>query len=430
MEKLKYILQEWFEFQIPQLIDRRFPENLLNTNLILSIVGVRRSGKTYLGYQMIKKLRREIPISNIIYINFEDDRLYPLIGNELSILLDVYRQNFDFKRDCPIYLFLDEVQNIPGWERTVRRIYDLEKKVKIVITGSSSSLLPAKIATSLRGRTLTFELFPFSFVEVLKANKINFDTRNIALSSKRHRIVKQLNAYIEFGGFPQVVLEENKVEILKGYYRAILYRDIIERYNIKNLRLFEDFLKVVTQNASSLFSYGKTYNLLKSMGLRLSKSTIIEYMEYIKSAFFAFEVPIFSYSIKDQLQYPRKIYLIDTGIRNAVVFRFSEDIGKMAENIVFLALKRKGKEIYYWKDSEGHEVDFVIKEGLKVTQLVQVCWEMDKSKTKSRELKAILKSMEEFNLEKGLVITRDYSGEEKIKNKRIEFIPLWQWLLL
>ena len=353
MEKLRYILEEWFEYQIPPLIEREFHHTLLDSNLILSLVGVRRSGKTYLLYQLVNKLKKDIPSSNIIYINFEDDRLYPLTGEELKVLVDVYKQNFSYDSKKPLYLLLDEIQNIPLWENTVRRLYDKSKNLKIIITGSSSRLLSSEISTALRGRTLTYKVFPFSFKEFLKVKNIDFESKNIKYSSRKNNVIKSLREYLEFGGFPQVVLEKNKTEILKEYYRAILYRDIVERYRIKNLRLFENFLKVITQGISSLFSYGKTFNLFKTMGFKISKNTLIEYMRYIESSFFAFEVPIFSYNIKDQLQYPRKIYIIDTGLKNAVSFRFSQDLGKLAENLVFLELKRKDKDIYYWKNNQN-----------------------------------------------------------------------------
>lgn len=429
MEKLHYILQEWFEYQIPPLIERKFPYTLLDSNLILSLVGVRRSGKTYLLYQLVNKLKKDIPSSNIIYINFEDDRLYPLTGQELKVLVDVYKQYFSYDPKKPLYLLLDEVQNIPLWENTVRRLYDKDKNLKIIITGSSSRLLSSEISTALRGRTLTYNIFPFSFKEFLKAKDIDFNSKNIKYSPKRNGVIKGLREYLEFGGFPQVVLEESKAEILKEYYRAILYRDIVERYRIKNLRLFENFLKVVTQNASSLFSYGKILNLFKSMGFKISKNTLIEYMRYIESSFFAFEVPIFSYSMKDQLQYPRKVYIIDTGLRNVVSFRYSRDWGKLAENLVFLELKRKDKEIYYWKNNQNLEVDFLIKEGLKVKDLIQVCWNVEDEATKKREIKSLLKAMDEFKIKKALVITENYDEIKVIDKKEIIFLPLWQWLI-
>jgi len=431
MEKLRYILEEWFEYETPPLIEREFPYSLLSSSMILSLVGVRRSGKTYLLYQLVNILKKDIPSSNIIYLNFEDIRLYPLTGEELKILVDVYKQNFSYNSKKPIYFLLDEIQNIPLWEKTIRSLYDRYKDLRIIITGSSSQLLSSEIATSLRGRTLTYKVFPFSFKEFLKVKNIDFEVKNIKYSPKRNYIIKSLKEYIEFGGFPQVVLEEkNKTEILKEYYLTILYRDIVERYRIKNLRLFENFFKIITQNISSLFSYGKILNLFKSMGFKMSKNTLIEYMRYIESSFFAFEVSIFSFNIKDQLQYPRKIYIIDTGLRNAVSFRASYDFGKLAENLVFLELKRQDLEIYYWKNNQNYEVDFLIREGLKVKELIQVCWKIEDEKTQKREIRSLLKAMDEFKIKEGLIITEEYDDIKEINNKRIVFKPLWQWLIL
>jgi len=162
MDKIRYILQDYFESSLPPLIEREFPYSFLDSNLVISIVGVRRSGKTYLLYQLINKLKKTVPSHNIIYINFEDDRLYPLTGEELKVLLDIYKQNFSYDQQKPLYLLLDEIQNIPLWEATIRRLYDREKNLKIIISGSSSRLLSSEISTALRGRTLTHKVFPFS----------------------------------------------------------------------------------------------------------------------------------------------------------------------------------------------------------------------------------------------------------------------------
>ncbi len=429
MNKLLYIFNEWFAAEIPPFIRRDFTYNILNTRNIVSIVGVRRCGKTYLMYQLIDGLKEKVPHKNLIYINFEDDRLSPLDGSELSSLLNVYLQNFSPDPQHNIYLFLDEVQNVKGWEKTLRRIHDKNPKVSIVISGSSSKLLSSEIATSLRGRTLTFELYPFSFRSFLETKDVSIGYENIEFSPQKDLVIRCLKEYFEYGGFPKVVLEEKeKTKILEEYYRAIFYRDIIERYEIRNIRLFEDFLKTIIQSSSSLFSYGKAVNFLKSVGHRVSKGTLIEYMKYIESAFLAFEVPILSRAVKDQLQYPRKIYSIDTGLKNAVCFRTGEDMGKMAENIVFLELKRRGDSIYYWKDAVGHEVDFIIRKGLKVDKLIQVAWNIDE-KVQKREERALFKAMEMFDLKDGEVLTEDLLSDRKVGDKTIHYMPLWKWLL-
>ncbi len=431
MEKLKYLLQEWFERSLPELIERDFPFEKLKAELILSVAGVRRGGKTFLLYQIARKLRENIPKENIFYINFEDDRLFPIEGWELREILGVIEENFDWDRKHPLFLLLDEIQNIPQWDKTLRRLYDSGYNLRIIVTGSTADLLPERISSALRGRTLTHTVFPFSFREFLRANRVELDER-IDYSPRRHTIIRLFQEYLEYGGFPQVVLTESKElkqDILKEYYKTIFYRDIFEKASSKNLWLFENFLKIVVEHMASLFSYGKVEKFFRSIGVKTSRKTLGEYMKAIESAFFAWEVPIFSYNIQDRLQYPRKIYLVDTGLRNAVTFRFSWDWGRLAENAVFLELKRRGKEVYYWKNPQGYEVDFVIKEGMQVGELIQVCWEQKDEATFAREKRALIKAMEEFSLSEGVVLTKDYSQQEKMDGKRIIFIPVWKWIL-
>jgi len=430
LEKLRYILSEWFESQIPALIPRSIPEGWLNTRLIVTLAGVRRSGKTYLFYQMIKHLRQEYPRENVLYVNFEDDRLYPIEGDEIAELMNVFYQHFRCDRNHPLYLFLDEVQNIPDWEVTVRRYYDREVSLRLFLTGSSSRLLSSEIATTLRGRTLSHVVYPLSFREFLGFR--NFDPGDISglrYSPRKNELLRLFNEYLEFGGFPQVVLEERKADLLREYYRAIFYRDIVERFEVRNVRLFENFLKLVVQNMSDRFSYGKSQKFLRSIGFPVSKNTLIEYMGMAKSAFMCEEVPIFSYSVKDQLRYPRKIYIIDNGIRNTVSFRFSADQGKLLENLVFWELKRRLKEVYYWSGRNGYEVDFVVRSGNQVEALYQVCYDIRTEPTYRREVRALIRAMDEFGLDQATVLTYDDFGSEEVGQKRIELIPVWFWLL-
>jgi len=429
-EKIKYILTDWLMRDLPEYIERDLTADIFEENMILSISGVRRAGKTYSLYQMITELRREIPKENIVFISFEDDRLYPLDGNELKQLLSTYIQNFPHNSSYPIYLFLDEIQNIEGWERTIRNIYDTKRNVKIGITGSNSKLLSSEIASSLRGRCISKTIYTLSFREFLKFKKYQIDTLNhIIYSSKKDEIIGYFNEFLEIGGFPQVVLAKRKTEILMEYYRSIFYRDIVERYEIRNIRLFENFMKLVVQSVGSKFSFGKAQNTLESIGFKVSKNTLIEYMKMMQSVFLIYEVPIFSYTVKDQLQYPRKIYICDNGLRNAVCFRFSEDTGKLLENLVFLSLIRKGIDVYYWQDKNDHEVDFLIKEKNKVTNLIQVCYDATDNKTKKREEIPLLKAMEMFNLDKALILTFDTQDEVKFQGKTIIYKPIWLWLL-
>ena len=203
----------------------------------------------------------------------------------------------------------------------------------------------------------------------------------------------------------------------------------MERFEIRNLSLFENFLKLLIQQNASLFSLGKAENFLKTLGFKLAKSTLAEYLFYTKAAFLLFEISLFSYSTKDRLQYPRKIYIIDTGLVNSITFRYFHNYGRMLENAIFLELLRRGKEIYYWKMRNNYEVDFVVVENLKVKELIQVVWDISNEKTLKREERALLRAMEEFNLDKGLILTKDCSEEKKVKGNEILYKPAWLWML-
>lgn len=430
MEKLRYILAEWFAGSLPPYINRNISQNLFDNRHILSLAGVRRSGKTYVFYQIIDQLRKTIPDTNIIYIDFEDDRLLPIDGSEIRELLNVYKQNFQCEKTFPIYLFLDEVQNIPDWDKSVRRIFNREQNVRIAITGSSSKLLSSEIATALRGRTLSHYVSPLTFPEFLRFKNLEIaNLDNISYSPQKNEVLRLFNEFLEFGSFPQVVLSEKKIQILQEYFRAIFYRDIVERYEIRQIRVFENFIKLVIQSMASRFSFGKINNTLATIGHKVGKATLIDYMAKIESAFLAFQVPIYAYSVKDQLQYPRKVYVIDNGLRNSVTFRFSPDRGRLLENLVFNQIYRRVEnEIYYWADKNGLEVDFVVKQGTAVVKLIQVCESLSDAKTRQREIRALKKAMAEFSLDSSTILTYDESGMETIDNKQINIIPIWLWL--
>jgi len=407
MESLRYLISEWLETKLPFLVEREVEIEEIPKDVVFVITGARRSGKTYFLYEIAKKLRRKISPQNIIYINFEDDRLYPLKGDELRSLPEVYFEYFPPDKNSPVWFLLDEIQNIPNWERSIRTFLD-RRIARVVVTGSSSKLLPGEIATSLRGRALTKVVYPLGFREFLKFKEFKTDIpESLPYSPRKPKILNFFNEY----------------------YRAIFYRDIVDRFHIRNFSLFENFLKLLLQQNASLFSLGKAENFLKSLGFKLAKSTLAEYLFYAKSAFLVFEVPLFSYTAKDRLQYPRKVYAIDTGLVNSITFRHSHNYGKMLENVVFLELLRRGKEIYYWKAKNNYEVDFLIMEGLRVKELIQVVWDISNEKVKRREEKALVKAMEEFNLDKGLILTKDYTEKKEDKGNKISYKPAWLWML-
>jgi|Deesub1362A_J573_1020465.scaffolds.fasta_scaffold00005_385 hypothetical protein len=391
---------------------------------INSIIGPRRAGKTFFIYQNIKQLKKKNK-DKIIYINFEDERLLPIKKQDLDLILEAYYELYPENKGEKLYVFFDEIQAAPHWQYFVRRLHDQEN-IEICITGSSSRLLSKEIATQLRGRTLTYFIFPYSFKEFLKAKGIALE-RHFEYKPILYKIKKLLEEYTEFGGFPEITDKDDllKTKILQEYFDLIFYKDLVERYKIRNFDIVKEIQLYLVNNFSSYFSTNKYYKLLKSQGKKVSKNTLFTYISCIEDINFAFLVPKYG-KLKEQFANPKKVYIIDTGLINAVAFKVSKDIGRLYENIVFIELKRRGKEVYYWKNK--YECDFLVKEREKIKEAIQVCYEITEE-NKEREVNGIVEAMEEFKLKEGLVITGDHEGEETIKDKKIVYKPLWKWLL-
>lgn len=422
----KLVIKEFHESKLPETKERDL-ELPQKTNKIITLSGPRRSGKTYYFYQVIRKLKKKIEQTRIIYINFEDDRLLPLAIKDLDDLVEAYFELYPENKTRKIYCFFDEIQNIDNWELFVRRIYDKEK-VKIFLTGSSSKLLSQEIATSLRGRTLNYQMFPLSFKEFLRFKDIEPD-KDFAYSQVRFKIKKLFQEFTVFGGFPEVVLENEdlKMAVLKNYYDLIIYRDLAERFSIRNTNFLKSLSKYLITNFSAPFSINAYYQNLEKP-LRPAKETVLEYLSYLQEIELIFLLPIFSYSLKAQQVNPKKNYVIDNGLRNAVSFRFSQDFGRLLENLVFIELKRRNEEIYYHK--QKRECDFIITNNLKASEAIQVTQELNKN-NKEREVGGLIEAMREYRIKQGLILVQDLKEktEEKIDGRKIKFIPLWEWLL-
>ena len=393
----------------------------INRKEIIAILGARRSGKTTLLFEIIDYLinNKNIDESNIFFIKADDDRIEK--KDLINTSLDEY-----FKWRNPqkkTYIFIDEIQEIPEWQKTIKRIYDLDhENKKIFISGSNASLIKEELSYLLTGRFAYFELFPFSFKEYLRAKNIIINNEKDVIKQK-HPIRNQLLTYIEYGGFPEIVLEkekERKDELLHFYFESILYRDIVKRKNIRNVAKLDKMIKWYLQNISSYVNYDKLGSICE-----LSTDTIGEYTKYLEDAYLIFVINILAYSLKKQFINPKKIYCVDPGIRRNIGFIFSKDAGKIYENIVYLHLKRKRDNIFYWKDK--NECDFIIQEKTSVKQLIQVSYEIKQSK--DREIKGLLEAMNHFDLNQGTIITQDFEAKENINGKKIIYIPLWKWLI-
>jgi predicted AAA+ superfamily ATPase len=396
-------------------------KQLFGRKEILTISGVRRSGKTTILHLLIDLLLKEdVPESNILHLNLED----PAFKD--ASLYELYEKYLEFMNPSgKVYIFLDEVQEIEGWQKDLRKLYDGVQGLKIVVTGSNSSLLKGEYATLLTGRTIPHEVYPFSFREIVKYRGILKDFTLPAVISKKARIRHALREYLLYGGFPEVAGEENtklKTALLKEYYNGILTRDVIRRYSIRRTKQYEKAAHFLMSNATALFS---VKNLSKV--LDVNAHTLEEYIGYLEDVYLLFGVNHFSYSLKKQITYPRKIYCVDNGLINAVSFKFSDDAGRLLENAVFAAIKAKGLECYYWKGKK--ECDFILKEGKSVSDAIQVSYSLKDDATRKRELEGIIEVMKEFNLKKGTILTYDESESIAVQGMKIEVVPVWQWLL-
>lgn len=401
-------------------IKKRDAQKDISANMKLrqvkDILGVRRSGKTTLLY---------LVISDIIQHGAEPKKIIFLSFDEINLItadFDHVEKAIYEIEPYPEYLFLDEVQEKKGWERWVKRLYDTKKFKQIFVSGSNASLLSKDIGTLLSGRHISTAVFPFSFKEFLNAEGwTNFSKDH--LLSEKNKLLHYIKEYLKKGGFPETIKKDSTSaeKVLTSTYNDIISRDIAARYGMEREKI--DLLaKYLFTNIAKEYSYN---SIAKNTGMNIE--TAERYLEYLKDAFLFLSIDFFSYKLKRQYRQNKKIYAIDTGMRNAVCFRFSEDLGRIYENAVLLELKRRNKEVYYWKDKG--EVDFLLKEGLKVKELIQVCVDLPDKNTKARELKGLLDAAKHFKTKACTIITEDFMGEEKINGLRISYMPLWLWLL-
>ncbi len=422
--EIREYLLDFQKKELPVLVKRNLRTAF--TNKIITIIGPRRAGKTYFLYEQMEDfIKKGVKKENILYLNFEEPRLTGITFKEIKEIIKLHWQLYPETIKSTTYIFIDEPQNVDGWEIAVRGLHD--DGFKLFLTGSSSKLLSKEIATSLRGRTLSYLLLPFSFKEFVTTRNINLNMKK--LSSQEHSLLlNALHDYTAFGGFPEVVLEDNKeikLKILHEYLNLVVYRDIIDRYKIRNIQLVKWIIKSLLSSFAKEFSVHKLYLTLKSQGINLSKNTLYSYLSILEDSNFIFTLQKFNYSIRKRELGINKVYLADIGF--AHIGENSKDTGRKIENIVFLELikeNRDKQEVFYWKNQQQEEVDFVIKENNHIKELVQVCYDIKNSETKKREIRALLKAGKELKCKNLTIITWDYEHTAK----GIQFIPLWRYL--
>ncbi len=387
----------------------------------ISIIGPRRAGKTYEMFFLIDKIQEKEGNDKAMYVNFERADLGNVSSDDLIVMLETYYELYPENKKRKIWLFLDEIQNVSGWERFVRSC--LDEGIVVFLSGSSSKLLSKEIATSMRGRNISYHIYPFSFREFLSAKK--FEIKKFYSSAEKASLSKLFEEYFVFGGYPETVLySAEREKIIKDIYDTAIYKDVVERGKVRNTKALKTLIRALL--TAKEFSIHKFYNFTKSQGIKISKNVLYKYVELLNDAFFVFLLRKHSLSYKKSEQSLPKIYFIDNGLLS---LNGVDDKGRLLENLVFGELLRRNKDIAYYQNALKEEVDFVVKEGKKVTQLIQVCYDAENFMTRDRELRVLVKASEEFKCNDLLLLTMHEEKEEKINGKTIVVKPVSKWLL-
>ncbi len=415
-QSLRILIQEWQIRSLPIIKPREiqlgdwFTDGAVNKTV--SVVGFRRTGKTFLLLDFAKKQGQE----NCLYINLEDERL-PRDTAVLTQLVDVIKEFYGTKK---LFLLLDEIQEIPDWSRWVRRVNETGL-YNLIISGSSSKLSSAEIPTELRGRTITKTVFPLSFSEFKKWKD---PTNDLLL----------LREYLFFGGLPEIVLadEGKKSILLDEYFQTFLLRDVFERFHLRQEQAMRDLIRLVL--SSTYYTFGKLTQSLKIAGFAIGKGTVAKYLSLLSSSYFLNQLEIHNAKVKSRIQHPKKPYFVDSFFVSRLAGNFSHNVGRLMEEVVASYYFRRriinpNSDFYYWKDERGREVDFVLMENLKVVRLIQVSYVSSLTDISERELVALEKASDELDCRNLDLITWDLTGEIVRKNKKIVFHPLKDFLL-
>jgi predicted AAA+ superfamily ATPase len=393
-------------------IEREVSDSLFQSKLIKVIIGPRRAGKSFFAVHHLKRNK-----DSFGYMNFDDERLADI--SDISVLVDSCKVVYD----NPKCLLLDEIQNVPRWELAVNRLY--REGYDLVVTGSNAHLLSRELATHLTGRHIPVFILPFSFSEYLKTSSETdvSDARKSALLMK----------YMESGGYPEIVTGRSEMrQYSSALFNSIIYRDIIKRANIRLHKGIENLALYLLSNIASEYSYNNLTRMTSCSSVR----TVEKFLGYLEEAFLLFSIRRFSFKLKEQMSFNKKIYCVDNGLISGNAFSNSPNYGKLFENLIAIELKKreleKEIELFFWKNRQNEEVDFVVRKNLKVESLIQACFNIDNPETKSRESRALLKASKELKCENLFILTQDYEAEEELKwfdlSGKIKFIPLWKWL--
>ena len=429
INKLKEIILDFQDVELETGITRRTDVSSVLGKATVCI-GVRRCGKSTFMFQLMQHLLDSgVHRENILYLNFFDDRLHNLQHEGLGVILEAYFSLYPEKKISEkVYCFFDEIQVVPGWEPFVDRLLRMEK-CEVYITGSSAQMLSREIATQMRGRALSWEIFPFSFREFLDFKGIDI---GVSLSTKKRLIVKKaFEEYWETGGFPEVAGLDRlmRIKTHQEYFNAMLFRDLVERHNISHPKAVTDLAHWLMDNISSLYSVNKLTGYIKSFGHKAPKQAVSDYLAWFEDAYFLFTVRIFDASLARANTNPKKIYCIDHALVTSISSGILVNSGHLLENLVFTALRRITSDIFYFKSVGGREVDFIAKMPDRSRILVQVCEQMADPQTRKREIRSLEEAMAELELTTGIIVTRSEEEQIQVESGKIDVIPAWRFLL-
>ena len=422
-------MREFYEFGIPEDVRPRDVDYLEKRNSATVVTGMRRTGKTYATYQRMRALVDSgIPLERIVHVNFDDDRLKGLKLEHLRLVGDVHAEMFPDAAKERCWYFLDELQDIKGWELYARRLLD-SHKVQLCLTGSSSKMLSGEIATQMRGRSIDVEVFPLSFAEFMRFNSLAKTVPSAPYSARAAGALRHaMKRYLDEGGFPDVQGDDYRIRVrtLQGYVDAVLYRDVIERHEVPSVQALRYTLEYIKSNFAHKISTRAISGTLKALGISDNREYISDYLDWLEQAYLIYRVPVRTDSLSVRRMNPDKFYLVDTGLARAVTPKSDESRGWLLENLVFLSLRRGDNKIEYFNTKKGEEIDFLVTNNVtKKQRLVQVAWEMSSPDTEARELSAIKAARSEIKVDDCTVVTWDDEREAD----GVKVVPAWKWCL-
>lgn len=395
------------------------------------LIGMRRSGKSFrMAQAMADQVAAGTPKTRLLHINFDDERLLPMSAAALQQLPETFYRLFPDNKQHRCHFYFDEIQNVPGWEAFVRRQLDTED-VQMMLTGSSARLLSREIASTLRGRSLATEIFPFSFAEVLRHQGEDDGPATVIGSARRARLAAALRGYLLAGGFPEVqgLAPHLRVAILQEYVDVVILRDVVERHGVGNVAALRRLIRRLLGYPATPFSVHRFHQDLQAQGVACGKNALHEMLSHLEDAYLVQTVDIDTRSERQRMVNPRKVYPIDTGLAQAYRTNPDADRGRLLETLVFLDLRRRGHEVHYFRSEQGFEADFIARSVAGSAHAVQVTESLSLPATREREVRGLREAMRARGLSEGTIVTLDEDDRIAADEGTIQVVPAWRWLL-